>query len=43
MQNSVQPAPGSPSDTRGFLRDEYWVRGGRTVRYSIGEGPAVMY
>jgi pimeloyl-ACP methyl ester carboxylesterase len=35
--------PGSPFDTRGFSRDEYSVRGVRTVVYSIGEGPPVMY
>jgi len=35
--------PGSPFDTRGFSRHEYSVRGVRTVLYSIGEGPPVMY
>jgi pimeloyl-ACP methyl ester carboxylesterase len=35
--------PPSPFDTHGFSRDEYSVRGVRTVVYSIGAGPAVMY
>src|SRR5579863_5986922 len=35
--------PHSPFDTRGFSRAEYSVRGVRTVLYSIGEGPPVMY
>lgn len=30
-------------DTRGFARAEYSVRGVRTVLYSIGDGPKVMY
>ncbi len=33
----------SPFDTRGFSRAEYSVRGVRTVVYSIGKGPPVMY
>lgn len=35
--------PPSPFDARGFARAEYSVRGVRTVVYSIGEGPPVMY
>jgi pimeloyl-ACP methyl ester carboxylesterase len=33
----------APFDTRGFSRAEYSVRGVRTVLYSIGAGPEVMY
>ena len=33
----------SPFDTRGFARDVYLIGGVRTVVYSVGEGPAVMY
>lgn len=33
----------SPFDTRGFSRDEYAIRGVRTILYAIGSGPPVMY
>jgi pimeloyl-ACP methyl ester carboxylesterase len=43
MVPALSVMPGSPFDTRGFSRAEYSVRGVRTVVYSIGEGPSVMY
>lgn len=35
--------PASPFDTRGFTRDEYVIGQVRSVVYSIGDGPPVMY